>query len=245
MLHTPTAGTLYYRVTQDDAKRASILSGERSFYTLGGRYNPPHQRTICAYYQALKWQERIGGGRLATPNPPVMPATPIYPLVSSHLLWCFSVAVPPSVIDVDDPIAYNVFQHAPIEILNPGQAYDRTQSLADRVRAYTHPHYPRAEGIKAPSVRTPVSGGHQPSQYALFVMSGKSLRGKIIWKANLTMEFLDQNGNRASRTTRHLAWTQPRFQLHGLQAPIPAFTPRPGSQPFNPIQVYPIEIRPM
>jgi hypothetical protein len=256
MLHTPAAGTLYYRVTQDDANRSSVLSGVGSFYTPGGRYNRPHQRTVyasddalvaiteMAYYQALKWQNRIGGGQMATPNP-LASLPPTYPLESSHLLWCFSLAVPPSVLDVDDPIAYTVFQHAPIEILNPGQAYERTQSLADRVRAYTHPHYPRAEEIIAPSVRTPVSGDHQPSQYALFVMSGKSLRGKIIWKADLTLEFLDQNGNRASRTTRHVAWTHPRFQLHGLQAPIPAFTPRPGSQPINSGQVYPIEIRPM
>jgi len=201
--------------------------------------------TEMAYHQALKWQERIGGGRLATPNPPAMPAMPIYPLVSSHLLWCFTLAMPPSVIDVDDPIACTVFQHAPIEILNPGQAYERTQSLADRIRAYTHPQYPRAEGIKAPSVRTPVSGGHQPSQYTLFVMSGKSQKGKITWKADLSLEFLDQNGNPTNRATRNVAWTHPRFQVHGLPAPIPAFTPRPGSQPFNPGQVYPIEIRPM
>ena len=256
MLHKPEAGTLYYRVTRDDANRSNVLSGEGSYYTPGGRYNRPHQRTIyasddalvaiteMAYYEALKWQDLIGGGRMATPNPlPSLP--PIYPLASSHSLWCFTLTVPPSIIDVDDPIAYTVFQHAPIEILNPGQAYERTQSLADRVRAYTHPQYPRAEGIKAPSVRTPVSSGHQPSQYALFVMSGKSLRGKIFWKADLTLEFLDQDGKPASRATRNVAWAHPRFQILGLQSPIPAFTSRPGSQPINPGQVYPIEIRPM
>jgi hypothetical protein len=255
MFYTPAAGTLYYRVTRRGIRPSSVLSGMGSYYTPGGRYHGPHQRTVyasddalvsiteMAYYQALEWQERIGGGRTGTPILLPTPVPPHYPLVSSHLLWCFTLTMPPSVIDVNDPIAYATFQHAPIEILNPGQAYSTTQALANRIR--TFPHRPPAEGIRAPSVRTPVSGGHQPSQYALFVMGRQRLSGQITGRADLTLEFLDQAGNPASPATRRVAWTRPRFQLHGLPAPIPAFTPRPGSQPYHPGQWYRIDIRPM
>jgi hypothetical protein len=255
MFYTPADGTLYYRVTQEGTLPASVLSGMGSYVTLGGRYHRPHQRTVyasddaivpiteMAYYQVLEWQERIGSGRAGTPIPLSKPIPPAYPLVSSHLLWCFTLTKPPRIIDVDDPNAYTTFQHAPIEILNPGRAYETTQALADRIRAFTHPHHPRPEGIKAPSVRTPVSGGYQPAQYALFVMSGRKLSGQIVGRADLTLEFLDQAGNPVSRSTRVVAWVRPRFQLHGLYATIPAFTPRPGSQPYQPDQWYPIEIR--
>jgi hypothetical protein len=255
MFHTSAAGLLYYRVTWKGTRSSSVLSGMGSYYTLGGRYHRPHQRTVyasddalvpiteMAYYQALKWQERIGGGRTGTPIPLPRPAPPIYPLISSHLLWAFRLTAPPSVIDVDDLNAYAAFQHAPIEILSPGQAYETTQSLADRVRAFTHPHYPRPEGIKAPSVRTPVSGGHQPYQYVLFVMGRRTLSGQVVWRTDLPLEFLDSAGNPVSRATREVAWTRPRFQLHGLETPIPAFSLRPGSQPYQSGRWYPIEIR--
>jgi len=139
--------------------------------------------------------------------------------------------------------AYATFQHAPIELLNPGHAYDTTQALADRVRAYTSAHHPRAEGIKSPSVRTPPAAGYQPSQYALFVMRGLRLNGQIAWGAKLTLEFLDGAGNPVAPTTRLVDWTHPRFQLQGLPAPISAFAPRPGSQPYHQGQWYPAEIR--
>ena len=61
----------------------------------------------------------------------------------------------------------------------------------------------------------------------------------------MTLEFLDQAGNPVGPATREVAWIRPRFQLHGLAAPIPAFVPRPGSQPYHPGRWYPIEIRPM
>jgi hypothetical protein len=255
MFHTPAAGTLYYRVTRKKTRSSGVLSGMGSYYTLGGRYHRPHQRTVyasedvlvaiteMAYYQALEWKERIGGGRLGTPMPLPRPTPPAYPLVSSHLLWAFTLNASPLVIDVDDPNAYITFQHAPIEILNTGQAYNATQSLADRIRAFTHPHCPRVEGIKVPSARTPTSGGYQPSQYALFVMGGRSLNGQVAWRADLTLEFLDSAGNPVSQATREVAWKRPRFQLQGLAAPIPAFTLRPGSQPYQSGRWYPVEIR--
>ena len=114
MFHTPAAGTLFYRVTRRGTKPTSVLSGMGSYFTLGGRYHGPQQRTVyasddalvsiteMAYYQALEWQERIGGGRTGTPIPLPKPAPPTYPLVSPHLLWCFTLTAPPLVIDVDD-----------------------------------------------------------------------------------------------------------------------------------------------
>ena len=236
MFHTPAAGTLYYRVTLKGTRSSSVLSGMGSYHTVGGRYHRPHQRTVyasddalvsiteMAYYQALEWRERIGGGRTRTPNPMPRPAPSKYPLTSTHSLWAFTLKAPPSVIDVDDPNAYTTFQHAPIEILNPGQAYETTQSLADRIRAFTHLHHPRAEGIKAPSVRTPAAGGHQPSQCALFVMGGWTLKGRVVLRADLTLEFLDQAGKPVSRATREVAWTRPRFLLHGLRLRFPRFS---------------------
>jgi RES domain len=255
MFHTPAAGALYYRVTRKKTRPSGVLSGMGSYYTLGGRYHRPHQRTVyasddtlvaiteMAYYQTLEWQDRIGGGRTAPPIPLLKPVPPTYPLVSSHSLWAFTLATPPTLIDVDDPNAYLTFQHAPIEILNAGQAYNATQSLADRIRAFTHSHHPRPQGIRAPSVRTPASGGYQPTQYALFVMSGRALGGHVTWRADRILEFLDPAGNPVSRATREVAWTRPRFQLQGLTAPIPAFTSRPGSQPYQSGRWYPVEIR--
>ena len=110
------------------------------------------------------WNGRTGSaaaGR-ATPIPLPKATPPTYPLISSHSLWAFTLNASPSVVDVDDPNAYITFQQTPIEILNTGQAYNATQALADRIRAFTHAHHPRAQGIKSPSVRTPASGGHQP-----------------------------------------------------------------------------------
>ena len=107
MYHNPLASTLYYRVTRRGTRNSGVLSGMGSYYTLGGRYHRPHQRTVyasddalvsiteMAFYQALEWQERIGGGRLGTPIPLPKPAPPTYPLVSSHWLWCFTLTVPP------------------------------------------------------------------------------------------------------------------------------------------------------
>lgn len=257
MFHNPSAATLYYRVTRRGTSAPSVLSGMGSYYTLGGRYHRPHQRTVyaaddalvsiteIAYYQALEWQDRIGGGRTGTPIPLPKPAPPTYPLISSHLLWCFKLDHQPMVIDVDDPNAYTNFQHEPVQILNPGQSYTTTQDLSDRIRAFISAHHPRPQGIKAPSVRTPTVGRYQPYQYALFVMSGRKLKGQVLWKADLTLEFLDEAGNPANPNTRDVAWTRPRFQLNGLPTAIPAFTPRPGSQAFHQGRWYDVAIRPM
>ena len=257
MFHVPSTTTLYYRVTRRRTNAPSVLSGMGSYYTLVGRYHRPQQRTVyaaddamvsiteMAYYQALEWQERIGGGRTGTPIPLPKPVPPTYPLVSSHLLWCFMLDGSPTVIDVDDPIAYATFQHAPIHILNLGQVYTTTQGLSDRIRAFTPAHHPRPQGIKAPTVRTPPVGGYQPYQYALFVMSGRKLKGQVLWKADLTLEFLDQAGNPVNSNTRDVAWSRPQFQLNGLPAAIPAFSPRPGSRSFHPGHWYRVDIRVM
>jgi hypothetical protein len=257
MFHTPAAGALYYRVTRLGTRPFGVLSGMGSYYTHGGRYHRPHQRTVyashdalvsiieMAYYQALEWQDRIGGGRTGSPIALPRPAPPAYPLLSPLLRWCFTLAAPPRVIDVDDPIARATFQHTQLEILNPAQAYTMTQSLAERIRTFRHPQHPPPEGIRAPSVRTPATAGHQPSQYALFVTSGRKLRGQISWKADLALEFCDEAGNPVGPNTREVAWTRPRFRLNGLPAPIPAFGQRPGSRALRPGRWYPIEIRSM
>jgi hypothetical protein len=123
--------------------------------------------------------------------------------------------------------------------------HNTTQALADRVRSFSHPQLRRAEGIKAPSVRTPVSGGYQPCQYALFVMSGRTLSGQISWKAELALELIDHSGSAVGPHSRAVEWTRPRFQLRGIPASVPAFSGRPGSHPYRSGQSYPIDIRPM
>ena len=95
---------------------------------------------------------------------------------------------------------------------------------------------------RGPQRRT---GGQQPSQYALFVMKGRSLSGQVVWKADLTLEFLDPARNAVSPATRYVDWTRPRFQLHGLPTPIPAFVGRPGAQSYQQGLFYQAEIRPM
>ena len=94
MFHTPAAGTLYYRVTGKNIRPSGVLSGMGSYYTLGGRYHRPHQRTVyasddalvaiteMAYYQALEWKERIGGGRMGTPVALPGPKPTTYPRMS-------------------------------------------------------------------------------------------------------------------------------------------------------------------
>ena len=101
MYHAPAAGTLYYRITRHGVRNKGVLSGMGSYYTLGGRDHRPHQRTVyasddviasiteMAFYQALEWQEWIGGGRLATPKPLPKPPPLTYPLVSSSLAVVF------------------------------------------------------------------------------------------------------------------------------------------------------------
>src|SRR5262249_60443226 len=98
MFHTPAAGTLYYRVTRKGTRPSGVLSGMGSYYTLGGRYHRPHQRTVyasddalvaiteMAYYQALEWRDPIGGGGAAPPRPPPRPAPPRLPPHSSPTL---------------------------------------------------------------------------------------------------------------------------------------------------------------
>jgi hypothetical protein len=97
--------------------------------------------------------------------------------------------------------------------------------------------------VKAPSVRTPATGGFQPYQFALFVMSGRGLNGQVAWKADLTLEFLDLAGNPITRTTRVVDWSHPRFLLNGLPGPIAAFATRPGSQSYQSAQWHKIRIQ--
>jgi hypothetical protein len=253
MYHTPAAGTLYDRVTSRDMRRTDLLTGMGSYFDTGGRYNRTQQRTVyasddplvslteMAFYRALDWREQIGGGDPAAPAPQPKPSPPTFPFVSDHTLWCFFLKNPPHVIDVDDPAAYLLFQHDPIVLLNPGQFYETTEALADRIRAHVHPPHSRPQGIKAPSARTPSSPEYQPCQYALFVF-GRRLAGQIAWRADLTLEFLDPDGQPVSRATRRVDWAHPRFKLEGLADPVPAFAPRPGAQAYQPGPWYRFEV---
>jgi RES domain-containing protein len=244
MYYAPRSSAPYYRVTGRGVRRADVLSGMGSYYNLGGRYNRIHQRTVyasddvlvsiteTAFSQAKQWQERIGGGQTTTPLPPVRPAPPTYPLISYHTLWCFTLKVPPKLVDIDHLMAYPVFHHDPIQILNPGQFYESTQGLADRIRASLDQPSSNPQGIRAPSVRTPATARYQPCQFALFVFGGR-LRGQIDWCADLTLEFLDTAGKPVDHTTKRVDWVHPRFMLRGLSNPIPAFAARPGSRPYR------------
>ena len=257
MFHSPAAGTRYYRVTRHGLRPSSVLSGMGSYYTLGGRYHRPQQRVVyasddvlvsvteMAYYQALEWQERIGSGRAGTPMPRPRPAPPSYPLVSSHVLWCFTLSEPPVVIDVDDPGTYATFQHAAIEILNPGQAYETTQELADRIRAFTAPDHPRPQGIRAPSVRTPVSGGYQPSQYRAVRHEGAEAGRSDRLEGGPDPGVPRRVGERGGPVHPGGGLVLPAVPAPGLPAPIPAFARRPGSRPYHEGRWYPIEIGPI
>lgn len=253
MLHTPPAGTRFYRVTERGRAWPDVLSGAGAYFTFGGRYNRTQQKTVyasddplvsiteSAFHQALDWQERIGGGTLSAPAPLAAPALP---LVSQHFFWCFTLANPPALVDVEDPAARNMFQHRPHELLNPSQDYQRTAILADRIRQYPAPAQPAAGGILAPSVRTPANGPYIPRQHILFVPHNVlAIPGTQVRRWKLTVEFLDVAGQQVTAATRDIDWARPRFRLGGAHLPVPAYPPRPNSHPIVPGNWYPIEIR--
>lgn len=89
MLHTPPAGTRFYRVTDRGRSWGDVLSGAGAYFSFGGRYNRVHQRTIYAaedplvsiaehaFHQAVDWQGLIAGSR-ADPSPhPLCPLRPL------------------------------------------------------------------------------------------------------------------------------------------------------------------------
>lgn len=176
--------------------------GHGAYYVgiVGNRYNRPDQLTVyCAqdplvaitegaFYQALRCQNDIASYRLKSVS---------YPLRSQHLLWAFRLDPQPPVIDMESPLASNLFAYAPHLLLNPSRNYSGTQAIADYVRDYIPPAGSgqlRPEGLKAPSVRTPFDGGFQPHQLALFVRDmPNSLpfdrRAQLVAKMRIEFEF--------------------------------------------------------
>jgi hypothetical protein len=246
MYETLHPGTQFYRVTRVGTQWAEVLSGGGSFHNNGGRYNGPHQRTVycsddplvaiteCAFYQARSWQMRIGGGDGAPVPvnlPPVPP--PVYPMVSEHVLWCFSLRNATQVVDLEHPQSLPVFGHFVQILSNPGQCYHNTQHLADAVRVHPVAGHANAEGIKCLSARTPAVPGYQPHQYVFFVY-GQRIPGVYMRKWRLSLEFVDLAGNPVDMATRDIDWARPWFRLHHSRTRVPPFPLRPAGHAIIP-----------
>jgi len=253
MLYTPVRGTLFYRVTKPKMTWPDVLSGEGSYFSSGGRYNRSHQRTVyaavdplvalteAAFHQAVEWQLGIGRGLLSLALPL---SSPNPPFVSDHLLWCFTLRNPPQLIDVEDPAARGHFHHRLYELLNRSQAYRTTADLADVIRQYPDPAHPTAEGILAPSVRTPASRGYIPRQHILFVPSGRTdIPGTLVKRWRLAFEFRDEAGRSVKPHTRVIDWSKAWFRLSRSKTAIPAYPHRPRARPFPPGTWHEITVR--
>jgi hypothetical protein len=252
MLKTPAPGTFFYRVTASDQPWPAVLSGAGAYFTAGGRYNRVQQKTVyaaedplvsiaeSAFHQAVHFQMLIGGGPLT--GPPI--SRPALPLVSEHLLWCFTLHNAPQVIDAEDPLALHTFHHRPFELVNPtSRDYSETMMLADLMRHYPDPHHPVAGGILAPSVRTPTSPGYTPRQHIFFVPHDVlAIPGSQVRRWKVTIEFADTAGKSVTAQTRDIDWTRPWIRLSGARTPVPAYPLRPKARPFRPGRWYQIGI---
>jgi len=188
--------------------------------------------TEAAFHQANEWQLLIGRGLLSVPVPLFSPNPPF---ISEHVLWCFTLRKPPQLIDVEDPAALAHFHHRLYELLNCSEAYRTTADLADVIRQYPDPAHPTAEGILAPSVRTPASRGYRPRQHILFVPSGRmGIPGTLVRRWRLILEFRDDAGRPITPHTRVIDWSKPWFRLSRSKTAIPAYPHRPRARPFPP-----------
>jgi hypothetical protein len=212
-----------------------VLAGLGAFYgrQYGGRYNASRQTTVYTasdplvaltertFYEALTWQEQLASTLLPNlPQPPVRP-----PLVATFRLWSFRLNRPLTVVDVEDPVALAAFRHPPYILRNPShQFYLPTQNLMDAV--YHHPPGPQGQmgrGVKAPSVRTPRTGGFQPYQY-VFVLTPaqQALAADIEASWTVDVQFCDeaggvpppgQQGQAVTLHTGHINWRRPQVRL--------------------------------
>jgi hypothetical protein len=231
-----------------------VLSGAASYFTYGGRYHRVHQKTVYAavdplvsiteyaFYDAIFFQELIGGGPLSAPP---QASRQDLPLVSRHLLWCFTLRDTPRLVDVEDPLALQTFQHRPYELLNPTPAaYHRTTSLADLIRQYGIAQHPAPGGILAPSVRTPAAPGYTARQHVFFVPhDALALSGTQVRRWTLTIEYRDPAGRSVTPQTRDIDWSRPWIRLGGARQPVPAYPHRPGSHPWKPETWYQVEVK--
>ncbi len=254
MYYQVGAGDLY-RVTAPNTKWPEPVQGLGAFYLLkgGNRYNAAHQVTVscsedplvviteAAFYQASNWRESIASSL-------INPVT--YPLRSEHLLWAFRIDPPPSVVDLEDPIAVTHFGFSPQVVTNPGQNYRATQEVANSVRTFRPPvgsPDPIPDGVRAPSVRTPKMGMYQPKQLALFVTNRAGAipydqRSFLAARMRLEFEFLAAPpvGGEVTYQSVAIDWWRPRYRLSAIPGgppigPVPAFAGRPSARaiPLN------------
>jgi hypothetical protein len=206
------------------------VQGQGAYYVggQGNRYSRPHQLTVyCAddvrvaitegaFYQALNWQKDLASFRTKGLT---------YPLRSEHILWAFNIDPAPVVLNLEDPVAQQVFAFPPHVLLNPSQYYAGTQAIADDVRVYQPPTgspHNRPEGLKAPSVRTPYRQGHQPYHYALFVVNTPGStpfehRSTLLAQLKIEYEFLTHKPSKSvDYADARIDWTHPKFRLSAI-----------------------------
>jgi hypothetical protein len=217
MYETPSPSTPFYRATRIGTTWSKVLRGDGAFYTDGGRYNTTHQPTAytaddpivaiseLAFYQAMSWQRDIGS-RL-TPDLE-------FPLVSEHLLWCFTLDNPPKILDLSNDISRQVFTYHRFALVNPSSYHQATRELADKIRMHPNAEAPNVGGLKAPSVRAIPVGGGYACQTVLFP-GPKGIKASRVGRLNLTLEFLDGGGQSVDGETAVINWSDLRFQLHG------------------------------
>ncbi|MGP0067234.1 MAG: hypothetical protein ACLQGP_27025 [Isosphaeraceae bacterium] len=168
-----------------------------------------------------------------------------YPLVSDHILWCFTLDPCPLLVDLEHSQAQHTFQYPPHLIHNPslnprhgvqmiGQPpsrdYTGTQELADLIRAYLPPpgtNLPRPEGVKAPSVRMRKKYNYQPFQHALFVMDPGiqvpyANRATLVYQWQLRLEFEQARPRRPLPTPRSKSNGPRRGSNWGQLATLPS-----------------------
>jgi hypothetical protein len=240
MFHLVAAGTQLYRVTDVGRTWNDVISGVGSYFTAGGRYNRVQQRTVYAATDPLvsiaenavhvaidRWQPRIGRGFLSVL--PALPA-PVPPLVSEHWLWCFTVDADMQLVDVEDAAARVTFNHRRYELLNPSEAYRTTADLADAIRLHPHPQVPNAmaDGILAPSVRTPSVSRSVLRQQVFFVPPNQlTIQATLVRRWRMQLEFADNRSQSVDANTRVIDWEKPWFRLSG-----PALCRRPKGRTF-------------
>jgi hypothetical protein len=248
------AGDLY-RVTGGNTVWPDPVRGLGAFYLprKGNRYNTAHQVTVscsedpwvalceAAYYQALKVRDAIASSLINAIT---------YPFRSEHLFWAFQITPPPSIVDLESPVALALFQYSLHVLTNPSRNYLATQEISNAVRTHTPPigsPDPLPDGLMAPSVRTPRVGAYQPKQLALFVIQRPGFvpydqRSILTAKMRLEIEFFTDSPVRGPVDFHGSAidWTKPRFKLSAIAGqpfigPVPALAGRPGGRsiPLN------------
>jgi hypothetical protein len=254
MFLTLPPSTVFYRVTPQNRLWREVLTGLGAFFgeRQFGRYHRPMQRVVytaddplvvlteAAFHAAQAFHYDIG-----TATVPRQHATPKV----TRKLWAFRLTPPPTVIDLEDPIALHVFGHPPYVLRNPTSThYGRTQDLMNA--AFSHPANAlgqKAWGVKAPSVRSPVVPGYRPAQF-IFTLQPRQNRlpAQLVDCWNVTFEFLDDAQQPVTAQTAFIDWQRPRFRLKSppkrSTGPIPAYTPRPGAVPFQLGPWYPIAV---